>query len=89
MMTLSWQICTQPTYLLPGEIKDQVRSKGTPAAKATHFLDYVIRPSVTSGVGSSFNDLVTVMENSEYDVKVLAIQIKTSLTEGMMPGEEG
>ena len=28
--------------LLPGEVKDQVKSKGTPAAKATHFLDYVI-----------------------------------------------
>ena len=60
--------------LLPGNVNDQVKSMSTQADKATYLLDNVIRPSVTIGVGESFNDLI---KNSEYDgVKELAKLIR-------------
>ena len=66
--------------LLPGNVKDQVKSQATQADKATYFLDHVIKPSLTSGVGSSFNKLLKVMEDSEYDdVKELSQQIRSRL----------
>jgi len=66
--------------LLPGNISDQVKSLNTRADKATHLLDHVIRPSVSIGVGRSFDDLIKVMENSEYDsVKGLAELIRGKL----------
>ena len=66
--------------LLPGNVKDQVKSQTTQADKATYFLDHVIKPSVTSGVGSSFNKFLKVMEDSEYDdVKQLSKQIRSRL----------
>ena len=44
---------------------------------------HAIKPSVTSGIGISFSDLLTVMENSEYEnVKTLSKQITSSLKEG-------
>ncbi|XP_065918177.1 NACHT, LRR and PYD domains-containing protein 3-like isoform X2 [Dysidea avara] len=61
--------------LLPGNVNDQVKSMSTQADKATYLLDNVIRPSVTIGVGESFNDLI---KNSEYDsVKELAKLIRS------------
>ena len=66
--------------LLPGNVKDQVKSQATQVDKATYFLDHVIKPSLTSGVGSSFNKLLKVMEDSEYDdVKELSKQIRSRL----------
>jgi len=66
--------------LLPGNVKDQVKSQATCANKATYFLDHVIKPSLTSGVGSSFNKLLKVMDDSEYDdVKELSKQIRSRL----------
>ena len=41
--------------LLPDDIKEYVQSLPTNANKAMYFLDHVIKPSVTSGVGSSFD----------------------------------
>ena len=37
--------------LLPGDVKDQVKSMSTTADKSTHLLDHVIQPSVRTGVG--------------------------------------
>ena len=66
--------------LLPDDVKEHVQSTSLPtkASKATHFLDHVIKPSVTTGVGSSFDQLLNVMEDSDYQgVKELAKLIRT------------
>lgn len=66
--------------LLPDDLKEHVESLTTRAKKAMYFLDHVIKPSVTSGVGSSFDDLLNIMEDSEYQgVKELSEQIRTSV----------
>lgn len=65
--------------LLPGNIKSQVESQPTQADKAVYFLDHVIKPSVTSGIGRSFENLLTVMEDSEHDgVKELAKMMRNT-----------
>ena len=67
--------------LLPGDLRDQLNlPHRTSADKATLFLNNVIEPSVTSGVGSSFEKLLTIMEDCDHEsVKELAKLIKTSL----------
>ena len=67
--------------LLPGDLKNQLKLlHRTSADKATLFLDSVIEPSVTSSDGSSFEKLLKVMEDSEYEhVKELTKLIRTSL----------
>ena len=67
--------------LLPGDLKNQLRLvHRTSADKAVLFLDSVIEPSVTSDGGSSFDKLLHVMEDSEYQhVKELAEEIRSSL----------
>ena len=66
--------------LFPDDVKEHVESLATSAKKASYFLDHVIKPSVTSGVGSSFDELVNVMEDSDYhNVKELARSIKSCL----------
>ena len=69
--------------LLPGDLKNQLKLLyRTSADKAVLFLDSVIEPSVTSDGGSSFDKLLNVMEDSEYQhVKNLAKQIRTNLQE--------
>ena len=66
--------------LLPGNLKNQLKLvHRTSADKAVLFLDSVIEPSVTSDGGSSFDKLLHVMEDSEYQhVKELAEEIRTS-----------
>ena len=66
--------------LLPGDLKNQLKLvHRTSADKAVLFLDSVIEPSVTSDGGSSFDKLLHVMEDSEYQhVKELAEEIRTS-----------
>ena len=62
--------------LLSNYLKEYVesRSPATRTEKATRFLDQVIKPSMTS-----FDKLLHVMENSEYQhVKELVKQIKTN-----------
>ena len=64
--------------LLPGDLKNQLKLvHRTSADKAALFLDSVIEPSVTSDGGSSFDKLLHVMEDSEYQhVKELAEEIR-------------
>ena len=67
--------------LLSRELKNQLNcsSDKTSAVKATMFLDSVIEPNVTTGVGS-FDQLLNVMEDSEHQgVKELAKLIRTSV----------
>ena len=76
--------------LLSGEARHLVDSKPTPASKAKYFLDHMIEPSVTTGVGSSFDDLIKVMEDSEYDgVKELAKLIRCRLRKRPANSETG
>ena len=71
-----------PHGLLPSDLKDQVQACKTSKDKATHFLDNVIKPSVNSGVGSSFDKLLNVMESSDYQgVRELAKLIRDSMGE--------
>ena len=63
--------------LLPGNLKSELKSQKTSADKAALFLDNVIEPSVISDGGSSFDKLLNVMEDSEYEhVKKLGVQIR-------------
>ena len=67
--------------LLPGDSKAEMESKCTKAKKAAYFLDHVIQPTLRKSIGS-FNKLLKVMEDSEYDnVKELAKLITTRLME--------
>ena len=67
--------------LLPGNLKSQVKAQKTSADKAALFLDSVIEPSVTGDGGSSFNKLLHVMTDCEYQhVKELAKQIRSNLS---------
>jgi len=66
--------------LLPGDLEEQLESQKTSADKATHFLKRVIKPSVSSRDSNSFDKLLNVMEDSEYEhVKELTKLIRTSL----------
>ena len=67
--------------LLPGDLKNQLKLvHRTSAEKAVLFLDSAVKPSVTSDDGSSFDKLLHVMEDIEYQrVKELAEEIRTSL----------
>ena len=68
--------------LLPGDHKEHVESLPTKSDKASYFLDHVIKPSVTSDDGSSFDKLLNVMEDSDHQgVKELTKLIRTSLRE--------
>ena len=70
--------------LLPGDHYDKVQSLATRADKAAHFLHSVIRPAIIADV-DSFNELLNVMEVSEYcNVKKLAQQIRSQLKQGSL-----
>ena len=76
--------------LLPGNVKDQVKSMSTQTNKAAHLLDQVIQPSVITGVGTHFDDLIKVMEDSEYGgVKELAKLIRCRLRKRTLNSEIG
>ena len=68
--------------LLPDDLKEHVESLVTSAKKASYFLDHVIKPSITIGDASRFDDLLNVMEDSEYqDVKELAKLIRDNIAD--------
>lgn len=76
--------------LLPGDLKDSVSVQDTQKKKSAYFLDNAIKPTVTSDVGTSFSDLVTVMENSEYEnVQCLAKQIRTWMRDDAANNDDG
>ena len=68
--------------LLPGDHYDEVESQSTPAKKAVYFLKHVIETSLITD-DDSFNELLNIMENSEFpNAKKLAQQIRSKLKEG-------
>ena len=53
--------------LLPRDLRDQLNLlHKTSAYKTTLFINNVIEPSVSSGVGSSFDKLLNVMEDCDH-----------------------
>ena len=64
--------------LLPDDLKEHIESLPTSAKKSSHFLDHVIKPSVTSGDVSRFDELLNVMEDNQ-GVKELAKLIRDSI----------
>ena len=68
--------------LLPGDLKEHIESLNTSATKASHFLDHVIKPSIMNGDGRRFDELLSIMEDSDCkSVRKLAISIRDSLEE--------
>jgi len=68
--------------LLPDYVKEKAKIQPTQGDKVMCFLDYVIKPSVsTSDDSNKFNELLKVMELSKHDtVKKLAKKIRASLS---------
>ena len=50
--------------LLPGDLKNEIKSLTTSVKKAAEFLEHVIRPTVTNNADKMFVTLLTVMRNS-------------------------
>ena len=66
--------------LLPGDTENQLQALPTQAAKALHFLNHVIKPGLDIDDTSSFDNLLSVMENCDYTVvEALACEIKSEL----------
>ena len=66
--------------LLPGNLEQQIEAKETPVDKATCFLNHRIKTDISIDDSTSFNKLLNIMEDSDYDnLKVLAEEIKTAL----------
>ena len=69
--------------LLPGNTDSQLKALPTQVAKASHFLDHVIKPSLKIDDTSSFDDLLSVMEHCGYaHVEKLADEIKSDMIKG-------
>ena len=63
--------------LLPGDMKDTLKSQPTQAKQATEFLDQVIGPSLKNDGITPLKKLLTVMEDS--GLKRLAKTIRSEL----------
>ena len=77
--------------LLPGDLKNQLKLlHRTSADKAALFLDSVIECGGIGDGGSSFDKLLNVMEDSEYQyVKELAKQIRINTLKKISPTDSG
>ena len=66
--------------LLPGDTRNHLKNASTQPAKASYFLDHVIKPALDVDNTSSFNNLLSVMDQCEYDhVIQLASKIKSEI----------
>lgn len=66
--------------LLPGNMQSKISSLPTPADRSSYFLSHVIKPSLDIDITSSFDTLLSVMLNCEYEhVQTLATQIKDEI----------
>ena len=66
--------------LLPSNITSQLEAQPTSADKASYFFNHVIKPALDVNDTSSFNKLLSVMEDCEYDhVKNVACKIKSKI----------
>ena len=78
------ELCEQG--LLPGDTKNKIESFPAQTDKASYFLRHVIKPALDIDETSYFDDLLSLMEKSEYrHVKKLAGTIKHALED--IPGK--
>ena len=76
--------------LLPGNLKDQIKAKETRADKAMCFLDSKIDPDISVGDFRSFEKLLDIMEESDYDsVKSLAEKIGNDIKKECVVSNDG
>ena len=69
--------------LLPGNINDQLQALPTQADKALYLLNHVIKPALAINDTTSFENLLSVMEQCGYDhVKRIACIIKSQMSKG-------
>ena len=66
--------------LLPGDTHDQLKALPTQPAKALYFLNHVIKPALDIDDTSSFDNLLSVLNQCGYThVKALASKIKSEI----------
>ena len=66
--------------LLPGNINNQLKALPTQPDKAMYLLDHVIKPALATSDTNSFENLLSVMEQCDYDhVRKIACQIKSQM----------
>ena len=66
--------------LLPGDIGSRIEAQLTAADKASYFLNHTIKPSLDLDDFSSFDRLLSVMEQCEYDhITKLALEIRSRI----------
>ena len=66
--------------LLPGNTNNKIESLPTQADKSLYFLDHVIKPALDIEDTSSFDKLLSIMEQCGYaHVKTLACKIKSDV----------
>ena len=69
--------------LLPKDTDSQLTVLSTQAAKATHFVDHVIKPALVIGDTSNFDSLLSIMEDCDYaHLNELAYKIKSEVNKG-------
>ena len=69
--------------LLPGNTNDQLQTLPTQADKALYILNHVIKPALAINDTSSFENLLSIMEQCGYDhVKRIACIIKSQISKG-------
>ena len=69
--------------LLPGNTNDQLQALPTQADKALYFLNHVIKPALAINDTTSFENLLSAMEQCGYDhVKRIACMIKSQISKG-------
>ena len=67
--------------LLPGNTSNQLEALPTQADKAMYFLNHVIKPALAINDASSFENLLSVMEQCGYiHVRKIACQIKSQMS---------
>ena len=66
--------------LLPGDTENKIKPLSTQAEKASYFLSHVIKPAVDINETSSFDKLLSIMQNCDYiHVEKLAVTIKCEI----------
>ena len=68
--------------LLPGDTENKIKPLSTQADKASYFLSHMIKPALDINETSSFDTLLSIMQNCGYiHVQKLAVSIKCEIDE--------
>ena len=66
--------------LLPGDTENKIKPLSTQADKASYFLSHVIKPALDINETSSFDKLLSIMQNCDYiHVEKLVVTIKSEI----------